>query len=94
MQHCYLAESVISVSPYLHCGRMQALKPESVQPTCLYKRQAVLQAAERDAGSPTPNGVEELAEMIPDIKQHTSAARLFTPPNPLAEAYCTASPGS
>ena len=94
MQHGHLAESAISVSPYLHCGRMQALKPESVQSTCLYKRQAVLQAAERNAGSPTPNGVGELAEMIPVIKQHTSAARLITPPTPLAEAYCTASPGS
>jgi len=40
-------------------------------------RQAVLQAAQRDAGSPTPNGVDELAEMIPDVKQHTSAARLI-----------------
>ena len=56
---------------------MQALKPESLQSTCLCKRQAVLQAAEHDAGSPTPKGVAELAEMIPGIKQHTSAARLL-----------------
>jgi serine/threonine protein kinase len=37
----------------------------------------VLQAAQHDAGSPTPKGVDELAEMIPDVKQHTSAARLI-----------------
>jgi len=37
----------------------------------------VLQVAQHDAGSPTPTGVDELAELIPDVKQHISAARLI-----------------
>ncbi len=37
----------------------------------------MLQAAQHDAGSPTPTEVDELADMIPDVKQHTSAARLI-----------------
>ncbi len=53
------------------------LQPEYLQSTGLCRRQAVLQAAQHDAGRPTPTGVDELAEMIPDVKQHTSAARLI-----------------